>query len=418
MAQTLSARLGAQQLQAPILEAANGLQEPLSKVVTSVITMQSSRPLSWYLMWVGLAAALVGLLGLARAAMSMGQDHWLASQESRAGHGVGDALDRVTRQLKRITGKNGAVMPNARLEEDPDAPTFPLVSNINRILEGQQTYAETVGAAVDTMQGQLSDVSGPIHRSGTSMARLVEANGRSSSLAHVMAQELARLAQEPTPQNAQAMVEMITAIELVMQEGTFKMDALREKVQATSKKLKRLAESAQNIAAASDMIDRISRKVKVLSTNAAIEAAAHGEKGRRFAVLAKEIEQLSQGAHETAGDIARVVHDIQEDAQETVAAMELSTNEVVISTQLTTRASNALRELEKAAVEQSRTLQASMRDVEKQALTGVKLSQQCDESVQVSQEARQEAVSAQEALDKTKGVCRQMKREVGGESTF
>ena len=250
------------------------------------------------------------------------------------------------------------------------------------------------------------------------MARLVEANGRSSSLAHVMAQELARLAQEPTPQNAQAMVEMITAIELVMQEGTFKMDALREKVQATSKKLKRLAESAQNIAAASDMIDRISRKVKVLSTNAAIEAAAHGEKGRRFAVLAKEIEQLSQGAHETAGDIARVVHDIQEDAQETVAAMELSTNEVVISTQLTTRASNALRELEKAAVEQSRTLQASMRDVEKQALTGVKLSQQCDESVQVSQEARQEAVSAQEALDKTKGVCRQMKREVGGESTF
>ena len=418
LAQTLPVRLSAQQLQAPILEATSALQKPLGQVGTSVIAMQASRPLSWYLMWVGVVMGAVGLLGLTRAAMSMGQDHWLASQESRAGHGLGDSLDRISRQLKRMTGKNGTVMPNARLEEDPDAGTFPLVSTINRILEGQQQYGEGVAGSVDSMLGQLSDVSGPVNRSGALAARLMENSSRSSTLARAIAQELAQVSHQPMPQNAQKMVAMITDIELVMQEGAFKMDALREKVQEASKKLKRLAESAQNIASTSDMIDEISRRVKVLSTNAAIEAAAHGEGGRRFAVLAKEIERLSQSAHEAAGDIARVVQDIQADAQETVATMELGTTEVVASTQLTTRASSALRELEKSAVEQSRGLELAMREVEKQALAGVKLSQQCDEAASLSKEAKGETEQASQSLEKSKSTCRGMKRELGADNGF
>lgn len=418
LAQTLPVRLNAQQQQAPILEAAAALQTPLTQVGTTVVAMQASRPLSWYLMWVGVVMGGIGLVGLTRAAMTMGQDHWLASQESRAGHGLGDSVDRITRQLKRMTGKNGSVMPNARLEEDPDAGTFPLVSNINRILEGQQLYSDGVGSGVDSLLSQLSDVSGPIHRSNAAVSRLIESSARSSTLARTIAQELAQVSHQPMPQNAQKMVGMVTDIELVMQEGAFKMDAVREKVQEAAKKLKRLAESAQSIATTSDMIDEISRRVKVLSTNAAIEAAAHGEGGRRFAVLAKEIERLSQSAHEAAGDIARVVQDIQADAQETVSTMELGTTEVVASTRLATRAGHALRELEKSALEQSRGLEVAMREVEKQALAGVQLSQQCDEAASLSKEASGEMDQAAHSLERTKSVCRGMKRELGTDTGF
>lgn len=418
LAQTLPVRLSAQQQQAPILEAAAALQAPLTEVGTRVVAMQASRPLSLYLSWVGAIMALAGLAGLVRAAMTMGQDHWLASQESKAGHGLGEALDRLTRQLKRLTGKNGAVMPNARLEEDPDSPTFPVVSNINRILEGQQAYAESVAASVDGLVAQLTDVLGPVNRGTDLTVRLVEGGARTSALGRAIAQELAQIAESPMPRRAREIVEMVTATELVMQEGVFKMDALRETVQALSKRLKRLAEGAQNIAAASDMIDEISRRVKVLSTNAAIEAAAHGEGGRRFAVLAKEIERLSQGTHESANDIARIVQDIQADAQETVAAMELSTSEVVASTQLTTRASVSLREIEAAATEQSRALEAAMREVEKQAVAGARLSQGCDEVASVSKETRAEADQASGALEKSRAACRNMKKDVGTAAAF
>lgn len=415
LAQTQSVRLAAQQMQDPIQAAVASIQQPLDKVGTDVLAMQSTRPMSFYLAWLGMAMVLVGILGLSRATMVMSQDHWVASQESRLGQGMGDAMERLTRHLRRIVVQDGALMGNGRLEEDADSPSFALASMINRLLESQDRFKQMVSGAMETMGQVLSDVSGPGNRINGLSTRIQENSDRSSGLARSMARELARLAQSSGPKSAQKMVEMTTAAELIMQEGTFKMDAMRETVQATSKRLKRLAEGAQNIAAATDVIDGISRRVKVLSTNAAIEAAAHGEDGRRFAVLAKEIERLSQSAHEAAGDIGRVVQSIQVDAQETVAAMEQSTSEVVASSELTARASNALRDIERAAADLSRELEISIREVEKQALSGVKLSQQCDEAAAVGKEALQESGHVSSSIEKARTATRDIKDRISKE---
>ena len=415
LAQTLPVRLEAQTLQSPIQEAASGLRQPLSSLGLQVKTMQAAKPLSWHFSWMGALMALVGLVGLARSAMTMGQDHWVASQESKAGHGLGDSIDRVARQLKRLTGRDGSVAPNARIEDDPQSHTFSLVANINRILEGNQEYGRRVENSVDGVVFLLSQSAGPATRASKLASRSQDLVERNSALARSIALELARMAQLPTVAQAQRIVEMITSAEVVMQEGGFKMDAMRENVQATSKRLKRLAEGAQNIAAASNVIDEISRRVKVLATNAAIEAAAHGEKGRRFAVLAKEIERLSQNAHETASDIARVILGIQIDAQETVAAMEQSTAEVVASTELTSRANSALRDIEKVAGEQARSIESVFRDMEKQALVGVKLSGGCDEASSVAQEIKGENDQVGLFLEQTKTACLNMKREHGAD---
>lgn len=406
LARTQEVRLGAQQLQAPIQDAVESIQAPLVQVGTAVMALQGKRPVGVYLSWLGALCVLAGLMGLIRATSSLASQQWAATQETRSGHGLSSLVDRLTRHLRRILSNDGTM---TRLEEDPDAETFALASMINSLLESNAKIHASAASALDLAAVALSESTGPASRISAGGQRLSERSQHLSGLARSMAQDLARLAQTPTALQAHRMVQMTTAAELVMQEGAFRMDAMRETVQTTSKRLKRLAEGAQSIDRATTVIDEISRRVKVLSTNAAIEAAAHGERGRKFAVLAKEIERLSQSAHEAAGDIGQVVKGIQADAQETVAGMEKSTAEVVASTELASKAGQALREIEQASSALAADIEAATREVEKQALASVKVSQGCDGVASQGRELVDEAETLSAGVSRVKEQVRNAK---------
>ena len=411
LARTQEVRLGAQQLQIPIQEAVEAVQTPLVEVGNQVIALQSTRPTGVYLSWLGAVGVLAGLLGLIRATSVLGSQQWASTQETRSGHGLSAVVDRITRHLRRILSNDGSGSMT-RLEEDPDAETFALASMINSLLESHAKIRSQSASAMDFSTVALSESSGPAGRIAAGGVRLSDRSQQLSAQARSMAQDLARMAQAPTALQAHRMVQMTTAAELVMQEGTFRMDAMRETVQTTSKRLKRLAEGAQSIARATTVIDEISRRVKVLSTNAAIEAAAHGEGGRKFAVLAKEIERLSQSAHEAAGDIGQVVKAIQVDAQETVAGMERSTAEVVASTELAAKAGQALREIEHASSHLASEIEAAAREVEKQALASVKVSQGCDGVAGQGRDLVAEAEALAAGLDRAKAQVRDAKTQI------
>lgn len=116
---------------------------------------------------------------------------------------------------------------------------------------------------------------------------------------------------------------------LKIQDTISKMNSIRDTMQNTQKRVKKLSESSQGIGEITDTIRTIASKIQVISINAAIEATEAGEAGRKFLVVSKEIEKLAEGANMAVKKIDKIVEDILGDAKQTLSAMDISTTEVV-----------------------------------------------------------------------------------------
>lgn len=124
------------------------------------------------------------------------------------------------------------------------------------------------------------------------------------------------------------------------------MDTIREQIQETSKRIKRLGESSQEIGNIVALINDIADQTNILALNAAIQASMAGEAGRGFAVVADEVQRLAERSTSATKQIENLVKTIQADTNEAVISMELTTSEVVRGATLAKDAGVALDEIQ------------------------------------------------------------------------
>ncbi|MCW8974992.1 MAG: methyl-accepting chemotaxis protein [Sedimenticola sp.] len=135
------------------------------------------------------------------------------------------------------------------------------------------------------------------------------------------------------------------------------MDTIREQIQETSKRIKRLGESSQEIGDIVELIDDIADQTNILALNAAMQAAMAGEAGRGFAVVADEVQRLAERSGNATKQIEALVKTIQADTNEAVSSMEATTTEVVAGAQLAEDAGEALKEIESVSNQISERIQ-------------------------------------------------------------
>lgn len=160
-----------------------------------------------------------------------------------------------------------------------------------------------------------------------------------------LATEVGRRTQAATEQGAQAVRNSIAG-----------MDGIREQIQDTAKRIKRLGESSQEIGEIVDLISDITEQTNVLALNAAIQASAAGEAGRGFSVVAEEVQRLAERSGEATKQIGALVKTIQSDTYDAVAAMERSTVGVVEGARLSDMAGQSLKEIEQVSNELTRLI--------------------------------------------------------------
>src|SRR5438477_4034268 len=216
------------------------------------------------------------------------------------------------------------------------------IDELRRLVAGINTAAQQVTVATQeaqTVSTQLLHAAQKqateIQSTGQSVAQMAQSMNQVSTNADDSA-KVAETSLNAASKGAQAVQNSIRG-----------MNDIRDQIQETSKRIKRLGESSQEIGEIVQLISDITEQTNVLALNAAIQAASAGEAGRGFTVVAEEVQRLAERSAEATKHIGAIVKSIQRDTGDAVEAMERSTRGVVEGTRTADEADQALREIEK-----------------------------------------------------------------------
>ena len=246
---------------------------------------------------------------------------------------LADSFNYMIEELAKVVGR-------------VQATTFQVTNATRRLLDRSAEVAN----ASEAQASQISETTAAVAR----LADFVQLSANNAQAAAEAAREALRNAEG----GQHAVIQTIDG-----------MVHIRENVQDTAKKIKRLGERSQEVGEIVRLIEDIADQTNLLALNAAIQSAMAGEHGRGFAVVADEIRLLAERVTEATKKIATIVKSIQGDTFEAVVAMEESTQEVVNGSRLADEAGEALRSINGAVDRQAKMIEGIARAANERAQT-------------------------------------------------
>ena len=345
--------------------------EQASKLKTSIAELPKSRP------WPSLTAGIIGLV-IVMSAVWMLLSGVLSAERQRAKIAAESNQKNQRAVLKLLdemsTLADGDLTVQATVTEDitgaiADSVNF-AIEQLRELVTGiKYTSQEVASSAMET-------------RSSTSELALAareqaEQVGAATVTVQNMAQSFDAMAKRSSESSeiARNSVDIAHTGGKKVRETITGMDTIRDQIQRTSKRIKRLGESTQEIGDIVELINGFAEQTNVLALNAAIQAASAGGTGKGFAVVADEVQQLAESATNATRRIESLVQTIQADTYEAVVSMESTISEVVKGARLAEDAGTALEQIEQVSTDLSVLIADISTEAHAQSATATEISE-------------------------------------------
>jgi methyl-accepting chemotaxis protein len=230
----------------------------------------------------------------------------------------------------------------------------------------QQSFvnaADAINALAQQIQNSSIDVASAANSVNQIASEL--ASGSSQQAASVVEitaamEELARTAAQ-IADNASTQADLTAQAEATGNVGSGAVDEAVAGVEEVKKRITGIATRADTLGTRSkeiyrvlDLITDIAQETHILSLNAAIEAAAAGDHGRRFSVVAEEVRRLAQRSQESVDSVRTLLDEFTASIRATVVATEEGSKEAARVLERARAASSAIEELRSASGDTAR----------------------------------------------------------------
>jgi twitching motility protein PilJ len=303
----------------------------------------------------------------------------------------------VTKLLEEVSGvADGDLTVEAEVTADM---TGAIADSFNYMITQLRDIISDVQAATLQVSSSASEIRVSTEHlsqgSEVQAGRLVETSAAVDDMA-LSIQQVSQNAATSAEVGSQALTSAQQGVLAV--ENTIKgMARIRDQVQETAKRIKRLGEGSQEIGEIVQLIGDFADRTSILALNASIQAASAGEAGKGFAVVAEEVERLAEQSTGATKRIESLIRTIQNETNEAVAAMEATTKEVVDGSILAEEAGHALSEIGTVSTRLSELIESISIASQEQARGSEGIAKSVSEIAEVTQQTaagtKQAAVS-------------------------
>ena len=286
-----------------------------------------------------LALASIILIGL----VMVRETHRQLSETAEKNERNQQAIMRLLDEIEDLA--DGDLTVTASVTEDF---TGAIADSINYSIDQLRDLVATINLSAEEVASAVEDTQNTAHQLAKASEHQAQQIADASMAVGDMAESIDRVSGHAyeSAKVAERSVAIANKGNEVVHNTIRGMDNIREQIQDTAKRIKRLGESSQEIGDIVGLIDDIADQTNVLALNAAIQASMAGEAGRGFAVVADEVQRLAERSSSATRQIEALVRAIQADTNEAVISMEQTTAEVVRGARLAQDAGVALEEIE------------------------------------------------------------------------
>jgi len=322
-----------------------------------------------------------------------------------------EAILRLLDEMGKVA--DGDLTVQAKVTEDI---TGAIADSINYTIEELRRLVSGITKAAD----QVTSATGEAQKVAT---QLLVATQKQSTEIQATGQSVLQIAQSinevsgNATQSAQVAEGSLSAAEKgtqAVQNAIRGMNDIREQIQETSKRIKRLGESSQEIGEIVQLITDITEQTNVLALNAAIQAAAAGEAGRGFTVVAEEVQRLAERSAEATKHISAIIKSIQRDTQDAVVAMERSTQGVVEGTKVADEAGQALHEIEQVSTRLAELIGAISNATQNQAKSASRVAENMKGILGITQLTTEGTKKTATSATQLNALANELKNSVSG----
>lgn len=272
--------------------------------------------------------------------------------------------------------------------------TGKVLSEVRQIAEDVENASNKVSQQAGTVSDAAAVERLEVDKSLVELASAAEAMNR-----------IAQTAQSCNEIAGRAMSTTQTALETVTTtvEG---MHNIRQTINETEKRIKRLGERSQEINITVDIINTIAERTHVLALNAGMQAAAAGDAGRGFAIVAEEVQRLAESSRNATSQITTLVQNIQAETADTMATMNKTISQVVSESELAERAGSQMKETQATTSSLVDAVKQIAEDSAEQAKVSVDLQERGGtihrSTLETSKELKEQAVQTNHLLQYAK----------------